>query len=859
MVRKTALVTAMLGAFASHAYALGLGEITLNSALHQPLDAEVAVLSASPEEVDELNVSLAPPAAYERAGVERIYLHTKLRFSVERKPDGSAVVRVTSQDPIREPYLDFLLEASWGSGQVVREYTMLIDPPVLMPSEPAPAPSAPAVSQAAPRQTAPMRDRRMATFTGSEYGPVQRNDTLWTIAEQVRPDTGVSMQQTMLGLVRANPEAFQHGNVNNLKAGYVLRVPPRQEFTSISQAEAQREVNRQHRLWREGRSEETQPSASGEVQRSAEPATEAESSASATSATREQSSDAQLKLVTPEEAASTTAAAAGEGGEAEVEQVRKDLALAVEELEAQRQQNQDLNDRLADLEQQIAQLHRLVELSDSDLARLQQGAAAEPGQETAAAVPATGTDEMVAEAPDSADAVEAQGEDAMPSGAAESAESGMEPMPQAQEMPAPEAETPPALQEEVIQDEVIQEPPAEKGIVERFLTNPLMQIGAGAVALLLLVLAWLSARKRRMGSTAFKESILAEPRNPASAPSNAAGSTTVEAAAAATAAAAAAEEEDKPDGQESASGQSAGGPQSDSSLFTDFSVSDMGAIQNEAEADPIAEADVYLAYGRYQQAEELVKAAVDKEPERNDLRMKLLEIYFAAKNQSAFDSEAEALLAQLESQDDSMWQRVVEMGRELNPQSRLYRGEGAAESSAEVAEAPAAEPEPAVAEPATDESAEADTLESLDFDLDRDAEAGSEPETASEPAGELAEGEEDNTLDFNLDDLDSLSESSSVSEAEETAETPMVEEDDNLLEFDLAEAEAKAQDAEAEEVGIDDGELQAGDEVSTKLDLARAYIEMGDPEGAKSILEEVLDEGNDAQKSEAETLLKDVG
>ncbi|BAZ93946.1 TfP pilus assembly protein FimV [Thiohalobacter thiocyanaticus] len=832
MVRKTALVTAMLGAFASHAYALGLGEIKLNSALHQPLDAEITLLSATPEEVDQLKVRLASPEAYAQAGVERIYLHTRLKFAVTTRPDGTAVIKVTSQEPVREPYLDFMVQASWASGQLVREYTMLIDPPALMPAEaPAPAATAPTTARQAVPAPAPSRPadsgRREAIFTGSEYGPVQRNDTLWNIAEKVRPDAGVSMQQTMLGLVRANPEAFQHGNVNSLKAGHVLRVPSREEFTSISQAEARTEVSRHHRLWREGRSDETAAApAVGKVEREAPAAETAEPAVSADEAgpAATAGADAQLKLVTPD-AADAAAAADGAGGEAgagtEVEQVRTELALAVEELEAQRQQNQDLNERLADLEQQIAQLHRLVQLSDDELARMQgslageEAVAADAGEESPVPAQEQMTDETAAAA------------------APDELVAGTEPVEPAPADAAPEAQAepaPPALQEDIRQPAPA---PAEEGLLSRFLTNPLWQAGAGAVALLLLILAWLGARKRRMATTEFKESILAEPGDKGGAGS-ASAATAVGAAAGGAEAAAAEPQEEAP------APAASGGPQSDSSLFTDFSVSDMGTLQNEAEADPIAEADVYLAYGRYQQAEELIRGALDNDPDNADYRLKLLEVFHAARNQSAFDTEAEALLARLENQEDPAWQRVVEMGRELNPGNSLYLAGGGA------VEAPA---------PAEPELTDLGGMDTSDTGLD---EAGTA--TAESEAG----AEEDNSLDFDLGELESFApgdraETEGVEPAEEKV-PGLADDDENMLEFDLSETdEAAAPVGEAEEeVEVGEGELQAGDEVSTKLDLARAYIEMGDPEGARSILEEVMEEGNQAQKSEAETLMKEV-
>ena len=835
MVRKTALVTAMLGAFASHAYALGLGEIKLNSALHQPLDAEITLLSATPEEVDQLKVRLASPEAYAEAGVDRIYLHTRLKFAVTTRPDGTAVIKVTSQEPVREPYLDFMVQASWASGQLVREYTMLIDPPALMPAEaPAPAPAVPTTARQAVPAPAPSRPdasgRREATFSGSEYGPVQRNDTLWNIAEKVRPDAGVSMQQTMLGLVRANPEAFQHGNVNSLKAGHVLRVPSREEFTSITQAEARAEVSRHHRLWREGRSDETNAApAAGTVEREAPAAETAEPAAPADQAgpSVAAGTDAQLKLVTPDAADATAAGSAGGEADADtgVEQVRTELALAVEELEAQRQQNQDLNERLADLEQQIAQLHRLVQLSDDELARMQgslageDAAAADTGEESAAPAQEQLEDE----------AATAPTPDELPAGAEplESAPANAEPMAQAEPVP-------PAMEEEIRQPAPA---PAEQGLFNRFLTNPLWQAGAGAVALLLLILAWLGARKRRMATTEFKESILAEPGDKSGAGGVSAPAAAAAAGAAAGGAAAAAAAEPQ---EEAPAPAASGGPQSDSSLFTDFSVSDMGTLQNEAEADPIAEADVYLAYGRYQQAEELIRGALDNDPDNTDYRLKLLEVFHAARNQSAFDAEAEALLARLENQEDPTWQRVVEMGRELSPGNSLYQAGGGA------VEAPApAEPEPA----------DLGGMDTSDTGLE---EAG--------PAAADSEGgiEEDNTLDFDLGELESFAsgdraETEGAGPDEEKA-PGLAEDDENMLEFDLSEAdEAAAPVGEAEEeVEVGEGELQAGDEVSTKLDLARAYIEMGDPEGARSILEEVMEEGNQAQKSEAETLMKEV-
>jgi pilus assembly protein FimV len=794
MVRKTALVTAMLGAFASQAFAMGLGDIRLNTVLNQPLNADIELLSPTAGELAELRVVLASSEAYSRAGVERAFFHTKLRFEVVKRPDGTAVVRVTSREPVREPYLNFLLEATWGSGQVLREYTVLVDPPALMPA-PRPVTQAPAVATPAlaPRATAapaPTAAPVPSGRVGDEYR-TSRSDTLWKIAAEVRPDSGVSMEQTMLGLLEANPNAFFDQNINKLKAGYVLRVPSREELTARSQGDASAEVRRQNQLWRDGRTAEA-PAVEAP---SASPAQE---SAVAPPAAGAEQPEAQLKLVVPE--AGETGSAAGTGG-AEVEELRKELTLAVEAVEAQRQQNQDLNTRLQDLEAQISQLHRLIELKDSEMAQLSGSAA--PAAEAPAAAPAPAGDgtatpaETAAEtAPQAPEATTEQ----VPA-APEAAESSAA-MPDTEETESVAAPEPAPVPEAPAQAEAEKPPvPEESGLLATLMANPLFKWVAAGIGLLIALLVWMGARRRRADAGDFQESILAERR-----PAAAASAAPVAAAATVAASAAAADVVETP-----AAAPAKSGAQSDSSLFTDFAVSDMGAIHNDAEADPVAEADVYLAYGRYQQAEELIRGALDQSPQRNDLRLKLLEVLFAARNANGFDTEAEALLASLGGQDDALWQRVREMGQEISPANPLYSGAAAA------ARGPAAE-------------------ESLDFTPSYEAPGAAQGEAESKA------GTDDNSLDFDMGELASF-----TPKSETVAPDLPVEED---LGFDLTGG------AESDDAG--EGVLASADEVATKLDLARAYIEMGDPDGARSILGEVMQEGNAAHKSEAQALLKQI-
>ena len=801
MVRKTALVTAMLGAFASQTLAMGLGDIRLNSVLNQPLHAEIELLSPTVTDLAELRVALASSEAYNRAGVERAYFHTKLRFEVVTRPDGSAAIKVTSREAVQEPYLDFLLEATWGSGQVLREYTVLVDPPSLMPAArpqtQAPRATAPATgSLAAAPASAPPTARPTGQLNGEYH--TSRSDTLWSIAATVRPDASVSMEQAMLGLLEANPDAFYDQNINNLKAGHILRVPSREEMAAVGAAEALSEVRRQNSLWRDGRatkvaapSNELSP-ATTEAAPFAAPAPDVQP-------------DAQLKLTAPETEAK---APGGESTPGEGD-LRNELTLAVEAVEAQRQENAELNARLKQLEDQIAQLHRLIELKDSGVSQLSGTAA--PASDADLVANAASEAEMSTE-PD----MEAAPSDDMAAPTAQPPEATTPDV--MAETAIPEDQTPApdidanALPDPRLPETVVAEAPvaastedtseaAGEGRLASLLANPMVPWAAVGAAVLAALLAWLGMRRRRTADSDFQESILAERRGATPVP-----------AVAATAAAPTGAAADEPVAEASASDA----VQSDSSLFTDFAVSDMGAIQNDAEADPIAEADVYLAYGRYQQAEELIRGALNRSPQRNDLRMKLLEVLFAAKNVNAFDAEAEALLAKTGNPDKDIWQRVVEMGQELNPASPLYR-EGAATATAAAQSAPQ---RPVASVPDT-------ALGADDTDLDFGAEQA--------PA-------DDNGLDFDLGELASF--------VPQTESAPQLATDEDLS-FDLTDADE--QDDEA------DGMLSNSDEVATKLDLARAYVEMGDPDGARSILEEVMQEGDAGQKSEAQTLLQQMG
>lgn len=283
MRRLVRVLLFLVGIMPGWVYALGLGEINLHSYLNQPLNAEIQVHSASEEDLNNLIVSLAPVSEFSKIGIDFMPGLEQLKFSIEKKSDGNAIIKVETRNTFREPFLNFLIEINWPKGRMLREYTLLIDPPVLIESKPAvtqsPVVAAPETSEAvqeesvkepAPRQIAtipppaqPAAQEQQAkaeqpsvdasasaTHRPDSYGRTKRNDTLWTIAKEVRPDNAVSMNQAMIGLLHENPEAFAGNNVNRLKAGYVLRVPDRASMTSISRAEAKNEVDQQYREWK---------------------------------------------------------------------------------------------------------------------------------------------------------------------------------------------------------------------------------------------------------------------------------------------------------------------------------------------------------------------------------------------------------------------------------------------------------------------------------------------------------------------------------------------------------------------------------------------------------------------------------
>ena len=857
-------------------FALGVGDIELHSALNQPLNAEIRLLSATPAELQGLTVSLAPEAAFISAGVDRLGLLNQLRFKVIQKSDGSHVIKVTSSQPIREPFLDFLVEVNWSSGRFVREYTVLLDFPVLEGGKPAPidAPTAatPPVRSPAARPTpdvtatskaespttgdasavdtestaeeaaAPpaVATRRQATrkalpqatvANDGSYGPTQRADTLWDIALKMRPDPSVSVSQVMLALVKNNPRAFFGNNVNNLMAGYILRLPPADEIRAIPQEDAVREIAGQYQQW-------LNVQRGGGMATPSVPDSMANTEMEAPPPTGKSSSGAQLKLATPD--SGKTRASGGSdnklsGGTSDVAALRKELAMALEAVDANRQENAELRSRMAQLEQQLVSMQRLLELKDGNMAALQ-------NKKAATTVPATPPASTTAK-------------------------------------PSTPPRAPVATPAE---------PPVEDLLGN--LMGDKKQLGFLIGGFLIIsALVWAMVRRRRQSAIdSADESFAKLLKNSAVT------------------------DEGKKD-----DGASSSAPTNNIDQDLPSTVMALSSAQTDEDMiDPLAEADVYLAYKRYDQAAELIKDAIRNDPTRPDLSLKLLEVYHLAKNSDAFETQAETLYAELSGDSNNpLWAKAIEMGKQTAPTHPLFSkavvtvaAAGTAASLNFMADAPAAmdtitdavppdnsfsldapqefvtpdapQPEAAIADNSIDfsldaappladfaieDSAPAEIAaplsNSMDFDLglnDAIDTLGLKDNDAPPVPATVEPLEQDTALSSNEMEFDPIYEShDNQVTAPETSAFEFNLDDPAIMEFDgTAHDDAMADTGASAET---DNDLFGGiDMVGTKLDLAKAYIDMEDKEGALMLLNEVLAEGSAPQKSEAQELMQQI-
>lgn len=738
--------------------ALSLGDMRLNSALNQPLDARIKLRDTGNLSSEQITVKLASVEDFEKAGVDFNYLLSKLNFVVEIDQNGNGVVKVISSDPIVEPYLNFLVEARWPAGRMLREYTVLLDLPAVSNARTSSvsASQGGSASQAAAQTPATREEVVILEESGTEgeasTGPkpradgqrtalpkaerpteyrVQHSDMLWDIAERYRPE-GATVQQTMLALLRKNPRAFIGDNINRLKSGYVLRLPTLEEAQRLGQADAVKEIRRQNAIWRG----EALPS---DGDNGAAPQLDATPKSSEETKAGETKTEARLSIATPGSADS-------EGSNGAAEQLRNELAANQEDLDKVRRENEELGSRLEDLERQLATLQRLLELKDDQLATLQQQMGADNDVQATAVQP--------------------------------------EPDQQAKQQAKPDLQPEPIAQESL-------------------LDNPAVKYGVPGVLLLgliALLLRRVGQNKTKAAFDASRDDEAAEAAGFSESGFDAFGDDD-----------SLAEDDDDDAGHTTLiiEPNRAAEPKGDSGndTFDDFddlisdeeikgsagddvnddlseTISlDPSSVEPETD-DALAEAEIYVAYGRYEQAAQMLKNAIGKEPGRTDLRTKLLSVYLETRDKESFVSEFHALEA-LGDQDAVA--EVKENMSAVEGVSDWLRENDTASDALAVDSLSGG-----VSTGASGESADSDDF---DFDLEDDFGDTLIREPAQPAAGEQGAATDDSELDLELDDFNL------DDELEASLESAVPQPDTNEP-ADVSLAQPRTEDAE-----LDDDEL----------------------------------------------------
>ncbi|MEM7431291.1 MAG: FimV/HubP family polar landmark protein [Pseudomonadota bacterium] len=844
MLRRLSRISLVLCLMlAGEVWALGLGEIKLESALNEPLRAEIELLSATPDELAGLKVALASAETFARYGLDRAVYLQNIQFRVVEsgRADGN-VVEIRSLDPITEPFLTFLVEASWSRGRLLREYTLLLDPPIFAPAaaqaapavqaptrvepadsarieRPAPAPtrqdpppvrtSPPQVStppESAPAPTpapAPVDNRPFTTAAGGDVF-VQSGETLWGITSRVRPDSRLTMNQTMLAIFEANPEAFG-GNINVLKRGASLRIPSADDIVRISRGEALNEVQRQHAAWNPSYSPAptTTPSTSpapidDPVDYSypdPDPIEDTTTDAVADTTADPYDSDAydtgiddtgsqpDLVLVPPD---AEDLDGTGDGS------AYGDGAGYDDELLSREEQ---IERRISEIESADVPVQQsLIEIRNNELAELR-AELAEIRGETIDDPFADDLDDIMVDDSDSPfpDDSELSDED--------EAEAEADPRP----APSPRAEEP--------------------GIVDQILDvlGQWWMWIAGIVVLLAGILFWFMRRGsgdddpdwRSIDSDDFSSDLDGGGTEQLRAPSPedesfvvveqdsaiTALDETAEALAPDFAASgdATAEVEALPaDGD--ATGQFG-------SLEDTFSSE---TAINLDQTDPLAEADFHMAYGLYDQAADLVNGALEVEPERSDLLSKLCEIYFVWGNRDAF-VDAATRLKGVAGEGDADWDKIVIMGQQIAADDALFSGAGVAGATKEVDLSFEADTggTGALDMELGDDSGAADDVVDLGADLGGSDESSIDFPFADEASAEEVDPDPTATVEAEATDFNVTAEMPAV---DGTIESPTIEQ-----QFDMGTAELPS---------LDDDDIGAAIESSGQSSDATAEINL---------------------------------
>lgn len=698
MTRKLALLlAACLGLWHGSAWALGLGEIEVRSALNERFSAAIDLRRVEELSQNEIIASLASSEDFSRLGVQRFFYLSELEFTTDVSDPSRPKILISSNRPINEPFVHFVVDVRWPTGRMLREYTVLLDPPAYAER---PMPSMRPAETAAPARTDRGQVRTEAQtssaaapdagrFDGDSYGVTDRDDTLWAIALQVRPSSDVSVQQTMLALQRLNPDAFIRGNINLLKAGYILEVPSADEIARLSRQDAVVQVAGHNARWRDG---------TPAMPVDARPEVAVGDSGSRPAG--------ELRLVAGEDddvRVTRDATPAGTGGGDAAEALRGDLAAAesrLSEAEAARVAAEQQREEAAS---ELEQLNRQLELRNQELARLQRQLAEQQSSPEAAPRPASA---------------------------------------------------------------------ASPG-------TSWTLIAAGLVGLIIIVAAVLLLLRRRRAQG--DDDLAAEVEEV----------------------------------------QGVSKPIQETQLMSAISKEDLAragigagaagaaaAAAGDDESDVIAEADVYMAYGRFSEAARVLNSAIDADGQRADLRLKLMEVLVETQDVESFNAQAQSLRGFADEQ-------TIALADDLA--SRLP---GAVTSTGATSQGESAGPVRAADEGEVsldfdlgDDFGEPADLDSLDIDFD----ASNEPKPVA-PALPDADDDDDLTLLLDGED-DAAAVDTASTEADSNAAADAGDELDLDFDFDAPKEASPS----------------AADEQGDALDLA---LDLG---GADSSLDETLD------------------
>lgn len=598
-------------------YTAGLGKLNVNSGLGEPLKADVELLSVTPEELSTLSAAIASEEAYNVQGIARLGIHNNIKVELAKSDTGSPILKIRSSLPISDPYLDMLIQVDWASGRLLREYTVLLDPPeyksavdtvsdFVNVNKPLQATGTSSVSNTrrtpanttrnSVKKSAPSKTEDAASTDASlDELKTKQGDTLVAIAQKMQTE-GVSLDQMLVGLFENNKSAFANGNMNQLKVGQIIKAPSAETLSAIDPKQAKQTLKLHSSNWNAYRN-----SLAGNVKTaSASEDAEPKQSASGKIASAEDKSAVVkpgVQDVVKLSAGDKNTVANQKSATAEAD---AKITAMQEEATARENALKESLSRVAALEKQIEDMQKLLALKNQTMTELQKNAevVSEP------VIEKTKSDEKTVDKSSA---------------------------------PAP------AVKPEVKKPAVVNVAPPvtaeEPSFVDSLLSSLDLQLLGGTSALVFLGAGWLFLRnKRRKDLDSFERGILTSGGLRAN---TVFGNTT---------------------GNSSTT---------DTSFLTDFAQSADGSMIDTNDVDPIAEAEVYMAYGRDAQAEEILKDAIVKEPKRYELHLKLLEMYAGRKDISAFEAVAGELYTTLGANDPT-WSKVAELGKAMEPENPLY-------------------------------------------------------------------------------------------------------------------------------------------------------------------------------------------